>query len=284
MLSPAGAPRHDMRDPRKLRRRAGISGDPRKDQYFLEDARVLERIAGYAVELDVALDPVLEVGPGTGALTAHLLDRGERVVAIERDRKLAAFLRREFADAVSAGRLTVVTGDVLEVDLPTFSASVSNLPYGIASEILFRLLPAGRPLLVLVQREFGERMAARPGTAEYGRLSVTVQHYGAVSIAETVPPGAFTPSPPVESAVVRVLPRDPEYELADEEVFFRVVRALFTQRRKTVKNAIANTTHISGIEDVDRLLGTLGDETTSARPGTLQPRDFAAIANAAART
>lgn len=270
-----------MRDPVELRERAGIRGDPNRDQYFLEDERVLDRIITYADDAELSLDHVLEIGPGAGALTARLVEAGDRVTAIERDRELVTFLQREFGLEIENDRLTVLAGDALEVDLPDFSACISNLPYGAASELIFRVLPVGRPLLVMVQREFGERMAADPGTDEYGRLSVTTQHYGTVSVREIVPPGAFTPSPPVESAIVQVLPGEPAYDLVDEERFFDVVRALFTQRRKTVRNAIRNTGHISGIDATDAVVASLSEEILSLRPDALTPNQFAAITNAA---
>ena len=261
-----------MRDPDALMARAGVRGDPRRDQHFLVDDRVLDRLPGYAAEFDG--EHVLEIGAGTGALTDRLLGFGERVTAVERDAKLAAFLRREFA---GEHQLTVLEGDALDVDLPDFTVSVSNLPYGASSEILFRLLPLGRPLVVMVQAEFAERMAAAPGTPEYGRLSVTAGHYADVEIVERVPPEAFEPPPAVESAVVRTTPRDPDYEVPDDAFFLNVVTAVFTQRRKTMRNAVRNTTHISGIRDPDAVVEAAGEETMSARAGELSPGEFARI-------
>ena len=268
------------REPRALLARAGVEGDPDRDQHFLVDERVLDRLPGYAESFDT--DHVLEVGAGTGALTDRLLRHAGRVTAIERDRRLAAFLRTEFGDEVEAGRLAVVEGDATSVELPAFTASVSNLPYGASSPILFRLLPRRRPLVVMVQREFGERMAAEPGTDAYGRLSVTAQHYAAVEVVETVPPTAFDPPPAVESAVVRTRPRDPPYAVDDERRFLDLVRAVFTQRRKTLRNALRNTTHISGIDDVEALIDSVDDDTLTARPGRLPPATFAELARLAA--
>ncbi len=270
-----------MRDPAALRRRAGRRGDPDRDQYFLDDPRVLDRIIGYADELAVPLEAVLEIGPGTGALTSRLLKAADRVTAIERDAELVAFLRREFGEAIETGRLTVADGDATADALPPFSACISNLPYGASSELLFRVLPRGAPVVVMVQREFGERMAAEPGTAAYGRLSVTSQHYGAVTVHEVVPPTAFVPEPPVESAIVSVVPGVTPYELVDDERFFDVVRALFTQRRKTVRNAIRNTTHLSGIEEPAAVLEGLPDGLLGKRPDAVTPTEFARIANEA---
>ena len=129
-----------MRDPDALIARAGVRGDPDRDQHFLVDDRVLGRLPGYLPE-DADRSHVLEVGGGTGALTDRLLSVTDDLTVIERDPTLAGFLESEFADAVESGALSVVEGDALEVELPEFTASVSNLPYGVSSEIAFRLLP-----------------------------------------------------------------------------------------------------------------------------------------------
>ncbi|MFC7046210.1 16S ribosomal RNA methyltransferase A [Halobacteriaceae archaeon GCM10025711] len=272
----------EPRDPDALIRRAR-RGLPDRDQHFLVDDRVLDRIPSYLQAVDADLSHVLEVGAGTGALTDRLLAVADHVTAVERDPELASFLRAEFADEVAAGRLTLLEGDALDVDLPDFTASISNLPYGISSEIAFRLLPLGKPLLLMFQREFADRMAADAGTKEYGRLSVTAQHYADVEVVEHVPKEAFDPQPRVESAVVRLLPRSPDYEVDDEAFFLDFVKALFTQRRKTVRNAIRNTAHISGLADPDAVVEALDEETLRKRPEKLTPADFAAIATLAAR-
>jgi 16S rRNA (adenine1518-N6/adenine1519-N6)-dimethyltransferase len=303
------------RDPDALLRRAGVRGNPDRDQHFLVDDRVLDRLPSYAEDCEApvasdsqvardagspnrssgqgreqtaeprdTLSHVLEIGPGTGALTDRLLAVAETVTVIERDSDLAAFLREEFADEIAAGRLTVVDGDALDVDLPDFTASVSNLPYGVSSEIAFRLLPRKRPLVLMFQREFAERMAAEPGTDDYGRLSVSAQHYADVEVVEPVPKEAFAPPPEVESAVVRTTPRDPDYEVEDEGFFLNFVKAVFTQRRKTLRNAIRNTAHISGLADADAVVDAIADGRTdldpdvlSKRAGKVPPETFAAM-------
>ncbi|MFA1611548.1 16S ribosomal RNA methyltransferase A [Halobellus rubicundus] len=272
-----------FRDPDDLRRRAGIRGDPDRDQHFLVDDRVLDRIPTYLPE-DADTTHLLEIGGGTGALTDRLLAVADAVTVIERDPDLAAFLREEFASEVDSDRLTVLEGDALSVDLPAFSACVSNLPYGISSEIAFRLLPEGRPLVLMFQREFGERMAAEPGTDNYGRLSVSAQHYAAVEVVEIVPPDAFDPAPAVESAVVRLTPRAPDYAVDDEAFFFDFVKALFTQRRKTIRNGIRNTAHISGLSEPEAVVEAVEAEDPDLlrkRAGSLAPETFARLAEIA---
>ena len=287
--SPTGeAAGYGSRDPDALVRRAGARADPDRDQHFLVDDRVLDRIPGY-LPADADGSHLLEIGGGAGALTDRLLaaatadsaaDPG-RVTVIERDGTFADFLREEFAAAVDGGRLDVVEGDALDVDLPPFSACVANLPYGVSSEIAFRLLPEKKPLVLMFQAEFADRMVASAGESEYGRLSVSAQHYADVEVVERVPKEAFDPQPAVESAVVRCTPRDPDYAVGDEAFFLRFVKALFTQRRKTVRNAIRNTGHISGLDDPEAVVEAADEALLRRRPGTLEPSAFAALAELA---
>ncbi|ELZ34250.1 16S ribosomal RNA methyltransferase A, partial [Halorubrum tebenquichense] len=242
------------RDPDALARRAGSRADPDRDQHFLVDDRVLDRIPGYLPD-DADRSRLLEIGGGAGALTDRLLAAATapstagatadtaadvtgdtaadaaaepgNVTVIERDAAFADFLREEFATAIADGLLDVVEGDALDVDLPPFTACVANLPYGVSSEIAFRLLPEKKPLVLMFQAEFAERMVASAGESEYGRLSVSAQHYADVEIVERVPKEAFDPQPAVESAVVRCTPRDPDYAVGDEAFFLRFVKALF---------------------------------------------------------
>ncbi|PSP47957.1 16S rRNA (adenine(1518)-N(6)/adenine(1519)-N(6))-dimethyltransferase, partial [Halobacteriales archaeon QH_6_66_25] len=134
------------------------------------------------------------------------------------------------------------------------------------------------------QREFAERMAAEPGTPEYGRLSVTAGHYADVEVVETVPKEAFDPRPAVESAVVRTRPRDPAYNVPDDEFFMGFLRAVFTQRRKTMRNAVRNTAHISGLGDPDAVVAAADEELLSQRAGNLPPAAFARLATVAWET
>jgi len=269
------------RDPDDLIRRAGSRGNPDFDQHFLVDDRVVDRIPGF---LPDACDTshILEIGGGPGVLTDRLLAVADHVTVIERDPDFAAHLREEFAADREAGRLTVIEGDALEVDLPEFSACVSNLPYSASSEIAFRLLPLGKPLVLMFQLEFAERMVAEVGDDDYGRLSVSAQHYADCEIVESVPNTAFDPQPAVQSAIVRLLPRDPDYDVDDEQFFLDFVKAIFTQRRKTIRNGIRNTAHISGLDDPAAVVGAADEEMLRRRAGKVAPREFAALATVAA--
>ena len=268
------------RDPDRLVAAAG-RGDADRDQHFLVDDRVLDRIPEYAAEFDLA--HVLEIGPGAGALTDRLLAVADHVTAIERDSRLVAHLEAEFAAEIEGGRLSIVDGDALEVPFPDYSVCISNLPYGISTEVTFRLLREGKPAVLMFQQEVADRLAAEPGTSEYGRLSVGTQHYAAVEILEPVPPEAFDPQPAVDSAIVSLTPRTPAYEVPDDQAFLELVKALFTQRRKTVRNAIRNTVHISGIQDPEALIDVLPEAILQKRPDAVEPAEYAEIAATVAR-
>jgi 16S rRNA (adenine1518-N6/adenine1519-N6)-dimethyltransferase len=201
----------------------------------------------YAGRIVQAIDPqpgdtVVEIGPGQGALTERLIERAGRVVAIEIDRDLARELRARF----SADRLMLHEGDALEFDFSALGDDlrvVGNLPYNISSPLLFHLLdfaPGLRDVTVMLQREVVDRMTAKPATPDYGRLTVMLQSQFKISRLFNVPPGAFRPAPKVESAVVHLAPlRATAPPIADRELFARVVKAAFGQRRKTLRNAVS---------------------------------------------
>lgn len=218
-------------------------------QNFLVDRRVLERIVA-AAELD-GETAVLEIGPGVGALTACLARVAGKVVAVELDQRLLPVLAETLAPYP---QVTVVHGDFLALDLPAFFAEhfagwakravVANLPYYVTTPILFTLIEARDevPLFVLmVQKEVAARLAAQPGSKDYGVLTIAVQFYAEVDYVMTVPKHAFVPRPQVDSAVVRIRCRPaPLVDVPDEKLFFRVVRAAFAQRRKTILNNLVH--------------------------------------------
>jgi 16S rRNA (adenine1518-N6/adenine1519-N6)-dimethyltransferase len=250
----------------------------RLGQHFLTDPRVLARIADALAP--TAEDTVVEIGPGRGSLTAELLARAGRVVAIELDRALAARLRAEYTDNEA---LTVIAGDAL--DLPLAGAAgradylaAGNVPYYITTPILFHSLETPRPRrsVFLVQREVAERVVAPPGTSAYGALSVNVQALAEPTIAFTIAPGAFTPPPRVESALLRLVPR-PDPVVTDDEQpdYSAFVIAAFGLRRKQMRRVLRTLRGVT--PDVAGALLEQAGVAPDVRPEVLSPEQFAAV-------
>ncbi|MDI6898482.1 MAG: 16S rRNA (adenine(1518)-N(6)/adenine(1519)-N(6))-dimethyltransferase RsmA [Methanolinea sp.] len=249
----------------------------RFDQHFLVDRKAIERIAGI---IRVEGRTVLEVGPGRGSLTEALLERGARVVAVEIDPGLVEMLSERFLREIGENRLVVVHGDAVSCPLPGFDVVVSNLPYSASSKITFRLLETGFEEAVLMyQSEFADRMLAPAGTPECGRLSVMVQTYCAVGRVFDVPPQAFSPRPKVRSTVLHIVPREPLFPIRDRDLYARVVRALFSHRRKTVRNSLKSAGSMLESGLAEFLVKNLPEEILAARPEELYLEDFATIAN-----
>jgi 16S rRNA (adenine1518-N6/adenine1519-N6)-dimethyltransferase len=250
-------------------------------QHFLTDPIILSRIADGLQA--TGTETIVEIGPGRGALTAHLLPRAGRLVAIEYDRALAARLRELYA---GEPRVRVVEADVLESPLADVAGTTDfllagNVPYYITTPILFHALKRPRPLraVFLVQKEVADRLVARPATANYGALSVNVQAVANVSRLFRVPAGAFHPPPRVESAVVRVEPRSDPVVASDEEERFRIlVQGAFGFRRKQMRRVVRSLCDVSP-EDANALLASVRIDP-NARPETLAPPDFAALLRA----
>src|SRR4029078_1541132 len=208
-------------------------------QHFLTDRHYVERIVqAIAPARD---DSMVEIGPGTGILTEQLIAHLAHLHAVEIDRDLAAQLRTQFP----AAKLTVHGEDALEFDFDSLAPPlrvVGNLPYNVSTPILFRIAAIAdrvRDCVFLLQKEVVERMVAEPASAEYGRLSVMLQYRFAMADLLHVPPGAFTPPPKVDSAVVLMRPLGSDRTRAkDEALFARIVAAAFEQRRKTLRNAV----------------------------------------------
>ncbi len=249
----------------------------RNDQHFLVDRGAVGRIAG---AIEVAGRTVLEIGPGRGILTRALLERGAKVNAVEIDPFLAECLSLDFEDEIRAGRLVITRGDAIRCPLPSFEVVVSNLPYSASSKITFRLLDAGFSEAVLMyQSEFADRMLAHPGTPDCGRLSIMVQTYCAAGRLFDLPPQAFSPQPRVRSTVVHLIPRDPLFPIHDRRLYADVVRALFSHRRKTVRNCLKSAGGMLSPTQVERMLSGLPEEILASRPEALYLEDFATIAN-----
>ncbi|MDD1672710.1 MAG: 16S ribosomal RNA methyltransferase A [Methanomicrobiales archaeon] len=249
-----------------------------KDQHFLVDPRTVERILSL---LDVSDHTVLEIGPGTGILTRGLLNHGAEVIAVELDHHLCTTLALRFGPEIDKGQLLLIESDATCCDLPPFEYVVANLPYSISSKITFRLLDIGFTEAVLMyQKEFAERMVARPGTAACGRLSIMAQTYADVEACFDISPRAFNPMPMVRSTVVRLIPHEPRFFITDRKFYSDVVRVLFSHRRKTVRNGLKSFGGSLDHRQLERILGALSADILSSRPEELQLEDFAVIANA----
>lgn len=250
-------------------------------QNFLIDENIVNGIVR-AADIQQG-ETVLEIGPGIGTLTQGLAEAGANVVAVELDSRLIEVLAKTLEGYKN---IRIVHGDILkvniaaEVNAPRFKV-VANLPYYITTPIIMGLLEQRLPvdsLVTMIQKEVAERMVASPGGKEYGALSVAVQYFTKPEIMFAVPPSSFIPSPAVESAVIRCVVRDkPAVDVADERLFFRVVKAAFSQRRKTLNNAM-KTMGVAG-EVIQQALAAAQIDGTR-RGETLSLVEFAAIANA----
>jgi 16S rRNA (adenine1518-N6/adenine1519-N6)-dimethyltransferase len=248
-------------------------------QHFLEPA--------WADKLVTAIDPrpgdrFLEIGPGPGALTLRLAPRVEHVTAIEIDPAMVAALTPRLPANVD-----LVRQDVLEFDVRSLAADAplrvaGNLPYNVSSPILFRLIDLYRgggdlqDATIMVQLEVAERIEAAPGTRDYGVLSILVQLHADVRRLLTLPPGAFRPVPEVRSAVLRLTFRPPPVDVPDEAIFETMVRSMFTQRRKTLTNALRPFAEARGTKPAEALAAAGIDGRR--RPETLQLTELAQLA------
>ena len=218
-------------------------------QNFLIDTRVLDKIinaAGLTKE-----DMVLEIGPGIGTMTQYLAEAAREVVAVEIDNNLIPILRETLKDYEN---VTIINNDILKVDIKELAEShngnrpikvVANLPYYITTPIIMGLFESNVPIdniTVMVQKEVAERMQAKPGTKDYGALSLAVQYYAKPYIVANVPPNCFIPRPNVGSAVIRLTRhQDPPVQVKDAGLMFTLIRASFNQRRKTLQNGLYNS-------------------------------------------
>ena len=243
-----------------------FSFQKRFGQNFLTDSHVLDRITEAA---DITeKDHVIEIGPGIGSMTQYLCERAGRVTAVEIDRDLIPILKETLRDYKN---VRIINDDILKVNMDelltvdgriTKAKVVANLPYYITTPIIMGLLEGHVPLesiTVMVQKEVAERMTAGPGGKEYGALSLAVRYYTDPYIVANVPPNCFIPRPKVGSAVIKLDVYDrPPVSVSDEALMFKLIRAAFNQRRKTLANSIANAAEIDfSKEDVIKALTCL---------------------------
>jgi 16S rRNA (adenine1518-N6/adenine1519-N6)-dimethyltransferase len=272
---------------RDILNRYGIAAKKSLGQNFLVDRNILRRIVQAA---ELAPDHgVLEIGPGIGALTEELAQSAGKVVAVEIDRRLIPVLNEVLQPYPNA---VVVQGDILKLDLTQLWSTwfadcaqvniAANLPYYITTPIIMRLLENGvrfRHMVVMIQKEVAERIAAPPGGKAYGSLSVAVRYYCEFRTIAAVPPTVFIPPPKVESAVIRLTRREqPAVRVNDERLFFAVVQAAFAQRRKTLAN---NLMHRYGKERKAAILDALerAGIDPARRGETLAIEEFARLAD-----
>lgn len=257
---------------------------PRKalGQNFLTDRNIIAKILA-AAQLD-SDDCVLEVGPGRGALTELLAQRVRRLVAVEFDRDLAAILRQRFNDA---SHVLIHEQDVLKVDFAELLGSdvfkvVANLPYNISTPVLFRFLEERQrfsKLVVMLQKEVGERLAAPPDCGDYGVLTVLFRQWFEVKREFLVPPGCFHPAPKVDSVVISLVPLPTSrVEVGDQALFERVVKAAFAMRRKTLWNCLKSADLLEAVT-LERVLAACGIDGRR-RGETLDLEEFASLSRA----
>lgn len=258
-------------------------------QNFLIDENILNKIIdGAAVTKE---DYVIEVGPGIGTLTQALADQAKAVVAVEIDKSLLPILAETLGPFKN---VSVVNGDVLKLNLheliqERFGGApvkvIANLPYYVTTPIIMKFLEESLPLknmVVMIQKEVADRMQAKPGTKDYGALSVAVQYYCEPKIITRVPPSAFIPQPSVESAVIRLtLLESPRVKVKDEEMLFQVVRAAFGKRRKTLLNALSSSDLGVDKEQVKAALAKAKIEE-NRRGETLTIEEFGLLADSVA--
>jgi 16S rRNA (adenine1518-N6/adenine1519-N6)-dimethyltransferase len=249
---------------------------PRKrfGQHFLTDRRSLARIVEALAP--GATDTVVEIGPGRGALTELLGVECGRLIAVEIDRDLVRHLGEQFA---GQSHVEIVEGDALDVDWSQLAGPsyllAGNLPYYITTPLIFRILerPMPQRAVLLVQKEVADRLTAKPGSKDYGALTVNVQVSSSVTVVGRVPAGAFHPKPKVDSAIVLLSPLDePSLGAVDEADFRKFVQAVFGMRRKQLIRVLRELLELDA-DEAATLISSLGLEPT-ARPETLSPADF----------
>lgn len=257
-------------------------------QNFLIDTHVLEKII--AASQITKEDFVLEIGPGIGTMTQYLAEYAREVAAVEIDNTLIPILKDTLKDW---DNVTVINDDILKVDIRKLALEknggkpikvVANLPYYITTPIIMGLFENQVPvdsITIMVQKEVADRMQVGPGTKDYGALSLAVQYYAKPEIVANVPPNCFMPRPKVGSAVIRLERYEkPAVEVSDEKLMFRIIRASFNQRRKTLVNGLKNSQELSySREEIEEVLNECGIPL-NIRGEALTLAEFASLANA----
>lgn len=274
---------------RAILEKYGFSFKKSLGQNFLIDTNILRKIVDFA-ELTKE-SAAIEIGPGIGALTEQLAKRSKKVVAFEIDQRLLPILKETLAPYPNT---TIIHNDVLKADVKQaidehLSDSedimvVANLPYYVTTPIIMKLLEENLPIrgiVCMLQKEVADRIAARPGTKEYGSLSIAIQYYTKAETVMIVPKTVFVPQPNVDSAVIRLTKRtEPAVVVKDEAFFFQVIKASFAQRRKTIVNNLTNQL-TDGKQKKEEILSALAEAgiEPSRRGETLSIEEFARLSD-----
>lgn len=255
-------------------------------QNFLIDSNILDMIVAAAdIKED---DTVLEIGPGLGSLTQRLASKAKKVVAIEIDKLLIPILNETLSDY---NNIVVLNEDILKTDIGEIIDKyakagsikvVANLPYYITTPIVMKLLEGHYPvesITVMVQKEVAERMQAVAGSKDYGALSIAVAYYCAVYMVGVISPNCFIPKPKIESAVIKLVLGEKYLKAVDEKMLFKIIRASFNQRRKTLQNGLLNSPELNlNKESIVQVFKEMGLER-NIRGETLELRDFIELAD-----
>jgi 16S rRNA (adenine1518-N6/adenine1519-N6)-dimethyltransferase len=244
----------------------GVSPTKARGQNFLVDDSVADREVDY-LQLSRG-ETVLEVGPGLGVLTSRLIPEAGKVIAVELDHDIAAYVRKTF------GTVELIEADALEAAWPPFDRFISNIPYSISSPLIFKLLDQEfKVAVIMVQKEFADRMVAKADTDDYSRLSVSVYYRAKAEMMEKVGRNRFWPEPEVDSAVIRLTPRPPPFPVKDERLFHKLVEVLFLQRRKKISTILKAKGYVRP-EQMDRI------PYKDARVEAISPEQIGELADA----
>lgn len=259
-------------------------------QNFLTDGNIINKIVEESFVNEKSL--VIEIGPGMGALTEMLAEKAGHVIAIELDKRLIPILRENFENK---DNVSIIQGDILKTDLekiikeeserlnfiPSDIRIVGNLPYYITTPIIMKILEEKIPaasITVMMQKEVGDRIMAKPGSKAYGALTLAVKYYCTVENIAKAPKEVFMPRPKVDSTVLRLdIRKEKPVELVSEDIFFEVIRSGFAQRRKTMNNSLAGVSSL-GKDKIEKILKEIGIDG-GRRAETLDIKEFALIAN-----
>lgn len=256
---------------------AGVVPSKGMGQHFLLDEGVCRRQAEFA-ELSKD-DVVLEVGPGIGTLTRYIAEAAKKVIAVEKDARLATYLKNsaEWAEK----NVDVIHGDALKAEFPPFNKIVSNIPYNISSDITFKFLEHKFDLaVILYQKEFAERLVAVQGGEEYSRLSVNAYYRAKAEIVGKVHRSSFYPPPKVDSAIVRLAPRKrPAFLVKDEKLFFKTTLCIFNHRRKKIRNCLINDHAAFGIGREEMRAFADKNAFADKRAEELEPEEMGTLAD-----